>query len=207
MKNLTICIIFSALSLVVACGRDQDASAPTPRLSSPPLSLVPSDMPDSKLDDPRLIDFWSSDCIRSGNGSLQWTLLLDPGKAVLGQQLFTDGNCSQLGMNVKFYLRYRVANEFFESSLWQVHALVANKIVAESASQVGSCGFSKWQSDTWYNLTNASCELRSDRAGVWLSPTARDSMILRSRYSVDSSGKILLFSSFGTGQLRMTRGE
>lgn len=186
------------VSQLFACGQEtvpENALGPVPEPAK-----YPRAMPQSTLDDSRLIGFWETVCEVSTSQSTRWTFILDATKAVLEKQVYHDTQCEESSYTTRYYMTYTAAAEKLDGRIWEVHASVRSQDSLNTIFHKQSCSLPTVRDEVWYDLTGSGCTLNEAPASV-----ERGSALIASGYSISLNKRQLTLDIAGKAGLKFRR--
>lgn len=192
--------ILALVSQLLACGSDQaDDKAASPAVKPMP-AKYPRSMPQSTLDDSRLIGYWETSCNESGKDSSRWTFLLDPTKAVLEKQVYRTGKCQEALYTVRYYLTYKVEAENLDGRIWEVHANIQAQDRLSTLFNLQNCALPNALDELWYNLTGTECTINELPGSV-----ERGTSLIDSHYSISFNKQQPVLNIEGKSDLKFNQ--
>lgn len=186
------------VSQLFACGQESvSESTPGP---VPEPAKYPRSMPQSTLDDSRLIGYWETVCEASISGSTRWSFLLDATKAVLEKQVYHDAQCEESSYVTRYYMTYTAAQEKLDGRIWEVHASVRSQDSLNTIFHKQSCSLPTVRDEIWYDLTGSGCTLNDVPASV-----ERGSALIASAYSISLNKRHLTLDVTGKAGLKFQK--
>ncbi|HET9241172.1 MAG TPA: hypothetical protein VFO10_28160 [Oligoflexus sp.] len=186
------------VSQLFACGQEtvpENATTPVPEPAKYPRS-----MPQSNLDDSRLIGYWETLCEVSASGSTRWSFLLDPTKAVLEKQVYQDAQCGESSYIARYYMTYTAADEKLDGRIWEVHASIRSQDTLNTLFHQQSCSLPTVRDELWYDLTGSRCTMNDAPASV-----ERGSALIASAYSISLNKRQLTLDVAGKAGLKFKK--
>jgi hypothetical protein len=200
---LRTCLAFAFFGMILSCGKpsQEEANNRTARSDAAsisfPLAKYPTDMPPSPVGDRRLIGYWETVCRPLAAGSALWSFLLDPTKAVLETQLYSDKNCLKATLTGRSYLTFTVDGTTLDAKIWKVSATIHDRRDLISSSD---CGMDSLEDDSWYDFTESNCRITN-----LLSVNGKGAPLIHSTYFIDKTMRGLRFEVPGQGLLQFAR--
>lgn len=186
------------VSQLFACGQETVPENTTTPVPEP--AKYPRSMPQSNLDDSRLIGYWETVCEASASGSTRWSFLLDPTKAVLEKQVYQDAQCEESSYIARYYMTYTAADEKLEGRIWEVHASIRSQDSLNTIFHKQSCSLPTVRDEVWYDLTKSGCTLNDAPASV-----ERGSALIASAYSISLNKPQLTLDVAGKAGLKFKK--
>lgn len=186
------------VSQLFACGQEPLSENTTSPVPEP--AKYPRSMPQSTLDDSRLIGYWETLCEVSASGSTRWSFLLDPTKAVLEKQVYRDAQCEESTYVTRYYMTYIAAQDKLDGRIWEVHASVRSQESLNTIFHKQSCSLPTVRDEIWYDLTGSRCTLNDAPASV-----ERGSALIASAYSISLNKTLLTLDVTGRAGLKFRK--
>jgi hypothetical protein len=186
------------VSQLLACGQEtvsENTPGPVPEPAKYPRS-----MPQSNLDDSRLIGYWETLCEVATSGSTRWSFILDATKAVLEKQVYHDAHCEKSSYVTRYYMTYTAAQEKLDGRIWEVHASVRSQDSLNTIFHKQSCSLPTVRDEIWYDLTGSGCTLSDAPASV-----ERGSALIASTYSISLNKRQLTLDVTGKAGLQFKK--
>ena len=186
------------VSQLFACGQETVPDNTTSPVPEP--AKYPRAMPQSTLDDSRLIGYWETVCDVSASQSTRWSFLLDPTKAVLEKQVYHDTQCQESSYTTRYYMTYNAADTKLDGRIWEVHASIRSQDSLNTIFQKQSCSLPTVRDEVWYNLTGSGCTLNDAPVSV-----ERGSALIASSYFISLNKSQLTLDVAGRAGLKFKK--